>query len=246
MGALTVTARGAIGLSLLASWVEPVAAVYRHGVPYPRGLVAWLGTWSATPIPLLAASAVYLLGVVLLLGNHRPRVGALLAFLMLAWASHLQRCGWEIGGITHGKLMGAGVLAAWVIGGRQRGWEYGAAVIAACYTSAALSKLAAHGLAWGDGGSLALLIAERGMMVGAPLAEIREAASGRPWLCATLGRGALVIEAAGLAFLMPRWRLGYAAAVAAMHLGIGLLMGYWYLEWVALVGGIAVLTRRGG
>lgn len=196
----------------------------------------------------LGLSAVLGLGG-LVVWARRPQPGwALLAVAPVAATAWLERLA-SPSGVHHVKFLPAAALLFWAIGSwrstEARGREAAAGVVAACYGLAALSKIVLSGWAWFEPANLGLLILERSVGAPAPLAALRLWVATQPAVCAGLAIGALLIELAGLLFVIPRLRIGLTVAFALLHLGIALLMGYVYLPWVLVAGGISLSSGAG-
>ena len=58
-----------------------------------------------------------------------------------------------------------------------------------------------------------------------------------------MATAALLVELSGPLFLWPRFRPWFALAAISMHMGVGLMMGYAYVEWWLTLLGLALLSR---
>ncbi len=150
-------------------------------------------------------------------------------------------------GVRHGKYLPAAALAAWVIATctttnmRHFGLEAACGVVSGAYVLAGFSKLRHSGLAWIDGEGVGTLLAERQLSAG--FSFVRDFLIARPNLCEAGAAITLTTELAAGAFMVKSARLPIACALAVMHIGIGLTMGYWYPEWIALDLGLACMSR---
>lgn len=237
-GPMAVGPRAALAVALGLGWAAILGAL--GGVPWreagPLGLVAH-------PVARLGLTA---LAAVLLLtwtrsGRPGPALGLLLVAALGAWAD-AARTG---AGEHHARLLPFVALAGWLGGARLapgRGAVDGAwGAVGAAYVASAVAKLAAAGPAWADGATVSLLLAERAGPDA--LGALRATLAATPGLAGALATGALVIEGAGVLTLWPAARRGWAAAAAAMHLGIAGMLGYVYLPWLATLAALVWVDR---
>jgi hypothetical protein len=117
--------------------------------------------------------------------------------------------------------------------------EVTAGAVSAVYLWAVASKLLMAGTSWLHTTDIPLLIFERALA--------RQSALGMwfatsPWI-PIAGLGVLLVELAGGAFLITSLRTPLALALCLMHAGIGLTLGYPYLEWCLVLAGVALRTR---
>lgn len=153
--------------------------------------------------------------------------------------------------ISQGKSMPFAAWMAYVIGSQlikptaarpdaeRNGRELAMGIVASGYMMAALSKLHMDGLSWFDGRSMALMIMERAEEYPGPIQWLRETVSQSPSFCTASMGLALVIEGLGFLYLLPKWRVRYAMATIFMHCSIGLLLGYFHVDWWATGASIA-------
>lgn len=218
----------------LASWL-PVDLLYGPG-PAVVGGLAWVG--------LVAIAA-----------RQRSNVWApLVAFLLVGAFATAQNAAWPDGEVVqHGKLLPATVLllmaaARWRFRGDEaratETWvDLAAGAAGALYFWSAVSKLWASGIWWAWNSNLPLLVLERsyGMYGGGLLQPLRAVAASHTALAVT-ALVVLIWEAAGALLVFPALRMRLAAGFTVMHLCIGVLMGYWYVEWWLNLWAIALLT----
>jgi hypothetical protein len=240
--------RALLAVALLAAAVGPVSETQALAtLPYPRGLAAVVPlAWLSQPPGQIAAFVV----IVLLLGafvrGRRMELAGLgVFFVILMLHAVVRSMHLEEADHNQASQMPCASLLAWIVGsmlaprfGRDRdelGSTLAAGVVAAGYTSAALSKLLHAGAGWIDGRTLALLIYERSLDTIAPLAWVRQTLAHHPDLCAVGMALALLIECAGVLFVLRRTRRAYAAAVVAFHATSALLLGYSHVEWALAV-----------
>jgi hypothetical protein len=139
--------------------------------------------------------------------------------------------------VHHGKLLPWAALIAYTIAGR----EAACGVSGAIYFLSGVAKLRGGLARWLAPGNLAMLFAERSAAGPVTIMKLRLWAATTPALCTALAATSLLIELGGIAFLFPRARKPFAIAVTAMHLGIVLLMGYVYVNWILVVVALAFL-----
>jgi hypothetical protein len=234
MGALrgARAARWLLAAGLLIGWLEVFVEVL--GAPPADHPLAAL----VAPIPLALMTIVVVAALIAFVAGRAELVAGILVLVAIAFVASLES------GTHHGKLVPAIALAAYLpatalTGDARRGHEAACGAIGAAYVLAALAKLSADGLGWGQSGSLALLVAERSFEGPTFVRALRSAIAARPALTGILAAGSLAVELGGIAFLFPRARRVWAVAVIVMHAGIALLMGYVYLPWALVVGGLA-------
>lgn len=184
----------------------------------------WVGTSGLVLVALLAAmrhveTRQWPGNLVVELGKYVPTLACLCAFLVVYAAT-------------------SGMAAA------QRedcGWAAACGVGAACYALAGWAKLRTPG--WADAQHLQLLIAERSYRGSAWSRALRRWVAARVSLCGALGAVSLWGEiVGGILFLWPEARLWVAVAMAAMHVGIFLFLGYFEPEWILLLFALAWVT----
>ncbi|MDP2307823.1 MAG: hypothetical protein Q8P18_17490 [Pseudomonadota bacterium] len=238
-----------VGLSLVLAWASLAKVLRVEGLPHPRGLAALVDlSVLVSPVAIGASSIVYAVALAAFVLGRRPDVAAAVLIGLLALGGHLQACQWPDGVGANGALTLPGAaLSAWWLArrfGGTSGREAACGIVAAAYPLAALSKVTSSGLEWAGAGNLSLHIASQSYVGWSALQPLRLAAAGSPALCGALGVGTLIIEAGVIAFVWAPARLPLAALVAAMHVGIALLMGLHHYEWMLVVLGLA-LWRKG-
>lgn len=224
-------------------------------IPYPTGIARLVDLgWVATDAGKFGLGGVVVLGVALFAFTAWEVLGAALIFCGIGiattvGASMVQ----DASGFSHSGMLSAVTLAGYVIGllrdrslplleRRRAGWELATAGVAACYTLAAIAKLRSQGFAWGDGGSMSMLVEERRYYAVSAVSELRGLMATHPVVLGALGWYALVVELLAFTFMFPRTRFFFLVAVCLMHSGIGLLMGYHYLDWIILDSSIFLLS----
>ena len=236
-----------LAVALLGAAGAPVSRTQALDVlPHPSGLAAIVPlAWLSTPPAQIAAVAAVVLMLALFVRGRAMQLSGLAVFVIVLALNSVARSmtpGDEAG--SQGSQVPCTTLAAWIVGsaiaprlGRDRdelGTSLACGIVAAGYTMAAISKLLARGVDWVDGPTLALMIYERAPSSIEPLASLRRAVSGTPWLCSG-GMGAvLLLEASGALFLFRRARRAYAACIVAFHVSSGLLLGYPHVEWALM------------
>ena len=227
-----------VGLSLLISWLSMSSMLSENGLPYPLSLLLHPISVVALTLAYLAASAAFVL-------RFQQGLAGVMAFALLALGAYLEAYRLPAG-VGHSKFLPGAALAAYLVAylaaKRQRveqresqGQEAACGIVGAAYALAAISKLWNSGLSWASGRFLALLIAGHSYL-GPDFAQpLRLAIANNPILCRFLAATTLMIECSGPLFIWPPARKPYAIAATIMHLGIGLLMGLTYLDWIFLV-----------
>lgn len=240
-------------LAVLGGWFATLALLPEtDALPHPYGLAAWVDlAWLTSSDVRLGATLVQvgLLGA-WWAGRGGPWPVLLSLVLVQAYTfveASFSALPGDLAG--HGKVLTYLSWASVDLGsrvrrgpaGRRLGVELASGFVAVLYLLAGVSKIATGGLGWIDGQALTLLVAERLHDPWLPLRGLRELVTTSPRVGRALLSTALLIELAGVAFLVPRLRVAFAVAVTVMHLGIGLFMGYLYGEWMLAVWGIALL-----
>ncbi len=163
------------------------------------------------------------------------------------WAFALPLAAWAFAeqsftaqGVTHGKLLPVGVALAMALSGT----EAACGVVAAIYTLAGIAKLRGAGALFCDPDYLGTLVLERAFHVAAPLAQLRLALAESRSLLTLVALGTLILELGGSLFVFHRARRPLAFALVLMHAGIAVAMGYVYVQWAAVVLGLAFWTER--
>jgi hypothetical protein len=259
MGAPTVkvsAARVAYAFVSVVGYSNALRMVDSSGrIPFPSGIarVVDLG-WVATEAGKLGLGAVVVLGAALFAFTSWEILGAALIFVGMGIATTVGASMVpDATGFSHSGMLTAVTLAAYVVGflshrdlplaeRRRAAWEMTTAGVAACYMLAAISKLRSHGLAWGDGGSMAMLVEERRYYAVSVVSDLRGLLATHPAVLGVLGWYALLVELAAPAFMFASSRFYFLVAVCLMHEGIGLMMGYHYLDWIILDAAIFLLT----
>lgn len=215
----------------------------------PRALLL-LGFWLALVDAGPAAAEV--LGAGAWMGVAVSAVGALdwardPARKRGLWAYALPLAAWAFAeqhlterGVTHGKLLPAGVALAMALSGA----EAACGVVAAVYTLAGLAKVRGAGALFLDPDYLGTLVLERAFHVAAPLAQLRLALAESRALVTLGALSTLILELGGALFVFRRARRPLALALVLMHAGIAVAMGYVYVQWAAVVLGLAFWTER--
>lgn len=156
--------------------------------------------------------------------------------------------------VMHGKFLPGGAMIAWFIGatwgrsrdpdgGVRRGLEMACGVAAALYLWAGLIKIVNSGFGWVHSVNLPLLVLERAYMTGGVRGALRVWFAEQTLLLDVFSGIVVLIECGGLLMLLPRWRMSFAMAATIMHLSIGTLMGYYYVEWQVANFGLAIWSR---
>jgi hypothetical protein len=156
--------------------------------------------------------------------------------------------------VMHGKFLPGGMMIAWCIGaswgrsrdadgGVRRGVEMAAGVVAALYLWAGLIKIVNSGFGWVHSVNLPLLVLERAYMAGDVKGSLRVWFAEQGALLELFSGIVVLIECSGLAVLWPRWRITFAACATIMHLSIGTLLGYYYVEWCMGIWSLAIWSR---
>lgn len=227
---LPAVARRWVSVAALISWAGTLGEVQRG--PHALG-AAWVAL----------GSIAYVVSIVLWARGRRGGVlGGLSAFALLALLVWIE----AMPGERHGKHLPAIVLLASSIadlaGRPQRAIEASAGAVGGVYVSAGLSKLVVGGAGWLAPGALSMLIAERYVAAPEPLASLRHFVGLSPRLSSALALFALVAELGGIGWVVPRWRRAMAALAFAMHVGIALLLGFVYVEWMLVLVGLAAAS----
>jgi hypothetical protein len=247
-----------LALALFVTWggIAPVYAEAEH-LRAPWGITHWVNLeWMLGPLAVGVATVLYLgsLGLFALRGGHAG--AATVAFGVLFLYAHVEVSLNEgADNVMHGKFLPGGALLGWLIGswstrlrdrrlGAKRGVELAAGVAAGLYLWAAMIKLLSSGADWSRTVNLPLLVLERSYTSEGAVSALRRFIGLRPWLGSVLAYGALSVEFAGVSMLWPRYRRIFATTAMIMHLCIGVLMGYWYVEWWITLWAIAVWTRE--
>jgi len=246
---------GLWGLGVLGAWGGMAAALWDGGLQHPYGLASILPLdVLVSPAALVGVSALCVLCCVLFVaGWKRQRLATAWASVLLLY-SHLELSVYpDNRNDGHGDILPGATLIFWVLfawstrgdrSERERaGLQAACGVVGAVYLWAAVSKLAASGPLWALKANLPLLIAERSLTGPEWVRAFREAVATSPALCIAMGTGALLIELCGPLFLWPRFRPAVALLLICMHAGVGVLMGYFYVEWWITLIGLTLITR---
>lgn len=249
------TGRSLWALGVLLALVDMYAWIGARGMNHPWGPSAWIEglTRLGDRTPRLIAAVIVLGAMVAWVRGTRRQFAAILVFAILLFYAHLKSTT-----VVHhtnegrGGILAGATLLAWIAGSFGRGSEaererrsidLAAGAVGAAYLWAGLVKLLAGGPLWASHAGLDLLIVERSVGAMPPFGPIRLAVGTMPSIAAALGAVALVIELAGPLFMIPRFRMRYAAVAISMHLGIGVLMGYYYVGFWPVLVGLALLTN---
>ena len=249
-------ARLVVALGLLVAWVGALGRIAGPGgIPHPRGLTALLPLAVLRQGPArVAMSGMLVLALVAFVRQLRPVWPALGCFSLFFLAARVEEgLGPGDTAITHGKFLPGVVVLLLALGfvrGRHRpdGGERTAlalasAGVAAIYLWAGVAKLWHGGAQWAWTSNIGLLVCERSLLVPEPLAGLRRWAGLHPVALGWAASAALVLELSGVAFVVPRLRRRTALHLTLMHLGIAVLMGYLYLEWLLTLWGLVAWTE---
>lgn len=243
-----------LAIGLLATWASLGRVLQVEGLPFPRGLSAWV------PLDVLVSPAGF--GVLTLLfvaatvaftiRRHEGHAAAAMAVLC-ALGGHLQASQWSLDASQANRslvLPGAALVVyvavrSWVLRqGTDRdqadawGLEGACGVAAACYTLAGVSKLLGSGTAWAEGSNLAMHVAVHAHGGAQALLPLRLAIADNLDLCQVFGTLTLTVEATFFLFVIRSLRRPYALAAAGMHVGIALVMGLHHYDWMFVVLGL--------
>jgi hypothetical protein len=224
-------------------------------IPFPSGIarLVELG-WVATEPGKFGLGAVVMLGAALFAFTTWELLGATLIFFGIGIATTVgASMVSDASGFSHSGMLTTVTIAAYAIGlvqnrelplqeRRRAAWEMTTAGVAACYTLAAIAKLRSHGFGWGDGGSMSMLVEERRYYAVSAVSDLRGLMATHPMVLGILGWYAVAVELLAPAFMFPKTRFYFLVAVCLMHSGIGLLLGYHYLDWIILDSSIFLLT----
>jgi len=244
------------GLAIPLALISMHSWIAERGMNYPWGPSAWIPGLTAlgSPSARYAAMAMICALTVAWVKGYRRQLAAIAAFALLLFYAHLKSttAAHQTNEGRSDMLAGA-TLLAWIVGSFQSGTDeerdqlgidMAAGVVAAAYLWAGVMKVWALGPLWAMHSGLDLLIVERGVGASGPLASLRMTVGTTPVLGGILGSIALLIELAGPLFMIRRYRLRFAAAAICMHVGIGVLMGYYYISFWVILLGIAILSNE--
>jgi len=256
-----VTARLLLASAWLVAWTgTAVELVSARTLGNPQGIARWLpADVLVGPAPTALMGLLGVVGCVLLVRSRRPLGPALLLFAVLYVQAQVEVSLYMgTARIGHGKFLPGVAMGVAALGwgstwlGRSReeaerlALELACGVAAALYFSAGMVKLWTSGLHWAQNLNLSLLVYERSFLVDGTWRAVRVHLAEAPTLLSGLGALALTVELASVLFLFPRLRFAYACLVTAMHLGLGVCLGYWYVEWVLAMWALVVWTAAGG
>lgn len=229
---LATVARRWVSLGLVMAWVETLLEIQHAVTALP---LVWVGIASAVYTTAVGRWAY---------GKRYGALAGLVAFGLLAFMVWIQ----NMPGERHGKYLPALVLLVSclsdLIGRPERAIESASGVVAAAYVSAGISKLVLGGRAWVAPGALSMLVIERAVTAPEPLRTLRHFVGTSPYLGSALAMLALVAELGAIGWVVPRWRRVMAVVCCAMHLGIALLLGFIYLEWMCVLVGLGLASAR--
>ncbi|HMV69365.1 MAG TPA: hypothetical protein PKA64_21160, partial [Myxococcota bacterium] len=246
-----------LAASTFMAWIG-VADTYSEvtAIRNPWGLTRVIDLqWLVGPEAVIAVSILLLACGVQFARKGGSTLAAGTIFLVLFLYAHIEEAlDAGVENVMHGKFLPGGAMIAWYAGvtwgrtrdpdgGVRRGLEMAADVAASLYLWAGLIKIKVSGVDWVHNVNLPLLVLERAYMAGQIKGPLRAWFSGQETLLSVFSGVVVVIESAGLLMLWPRWRISFAAAASIMHLCIGTLMGYYYVEWSVALWGIAIWSR---
>jgi hypothetical protein len=232
----------AFTLDTIWPWAQ---AVQRHSaVILPLGLARYLDiTVLFGPVAYVAAALATLL---LALGVLRVRYAYASALVLFHLLYAARYC---LGEISHGSNFAGMAVLALAVGTALSRDEHSLQRLTLgflCffygigYTSAGVCKLVATGPDWAAGEHLVLWMRERGVDMLSSRGVFQDNAA-RQYLLAHPGAGALtlgfglVAELAGVCLWFRKLRPFVAAALIAMHTGIGLTMGLYFPQNITLL-----------
>lgn len=251
--------RAFFAAGLFMAWLSYNDVLSVDGLPYPRGLAAWVDlSWLVTPGAVAVQTAVFVAALFAWATRRSPEVAAAVLSVLLIVAEQLHMSQWDedIGGnkaavLPAAAMIGWVVTAAWA---RRRGrsadeaevlgYEAACALAAACYFLAGAAKIDASGLMWASGSNLALHITVHAYNGVAWLMPFRLAVAEHLWLCTIFGVGTLIVECGYVFFLVPWMRKPLSIAATGMHLAIGLVMGLHHYDWMFVEIGLAFYATR--
>lgn len=245
-------ARVLLGVSLMLGWIGTAINLPPPGNPGSSG---WLQERLADPATFLPVGSLVAALSVATAWMRRPIlpiVGIFAIYSVYAFVEHNYDA--TAFTLTHGKYLpgnGALMLALGLWWGRddpdggwRRGVDYACGIVAALYVWAGMIKLMVGGLAWASQGNIGMLVLERSFIVSGALSHVRLGAASIPGFVNALGTLAVLIEVSGLTMLIPEWRLRFALTVTLMHLSIGMLLGYFFVEWCLFSIAMALMSRE--
>jgi len=207
-------------------------------------------------VSVLAAGSAFFALLLLFVLRIQPELVAAGILLALISIRRVEIAQWHDDIVVRlGKYAPAGAcLAGWLAAdvalqlwgkpaaeARLLGWNASCGVMAGAYVLAGLVKLRKSGLGWVRADRQALLVAERAFAGPRWLRSLRLAVVRSK--TASLGAGifGLGVELGAIGLVYPPARLPVAAAVLALHGGFMLLLGYFEIEWLAVLMAIVLL-----
>lgn len=251
-------ARVALAASALASWLFTVPKIGGVGaLPHPVGLARLL------PLEAFAQPA----GLALIACVQ----ASLAVAFALRWREDLAAAGlWAVVGLSATMemsvrdifmphletMLAGGLLSAWIAGrlsARRMGldaragdaWAHDMVVgtFGAMMTLAAMSKLAASGLAWTDGPTHCAIVYEHALLgPPGPLTAFRAWLSHHPALCASGATGILFAELFGFCLMWPQARRAYAWVTVGVFVALAGALAIFEVSWAVLALALAYST----
>ena len=218
--------------------------------------VEWLSSMPPAGV-IVAVQVVGAVAAVLCVAGRWPRASFATAWVALLFLGALRG---SLGKVLHNDVLlllaAAPLLAApgdARPGDRRTssawGWPVRAsvAVAATVYLVAGLQKLRHSGLDWVTGDNMRWILYGGAASGRAPTDAVALAVADRPWASHAAAAGILGLElAAPLALAVRSWRVPFALAAVALHVGTWLTLGLDYWAWAATILIITVPFDRVG
>ena len=240
-------ARVLLSISLLLSYViTSVMVLPWPSLPRPWGLARWVPLEGLLhPVAWGALGVVYAACIIAFLARWREDAVGWAALALLGVLVTFEMSVRQIFMPQVESMLAGGLLSAWLVGRAvwraeapherdRRAHEAVLGVFGAMLTLAAVSKLWLSGLAWFDGGAHCAVIFEHNLAAGGPMASLRGAVSQSFTLCSMGAAYTMVVELAGVLFVVPQARRPLAWAVVVLFFFLAFFQAIWEVNWALM------------
>jgi hypothetical protein len=244
-------------LGLLLSWANSALHIALADRPiYAGSIRMFRGSVGRTRLALvLGASVAYVALVVSFVAGTHPRASAAAIVAALAVIRRFEIAQWHDDIVVRlGKYVpAAACLLAWLstdialeaLGtpeAERLAWNAACGVLAGAHVLAGIAKVRESGPSWMQAHHQALLIAERAFAGPAWMRSLRLAVARSPRASHVVGIVGLVAEFAAILLVVPAARPFVVTAMLVLYLGFMLLLGYFEIEWMAVILAVALLA----
>ena len=211
----------------------------------PAFVVSWLSSMPPAGV-IVAVQVVGVAAAVACIAGRRPRASFAVAWIALLFLAGLRG---SLGKVLHNDVLLLLAAAPLLFapgdarpGDRRTssawGWPVRAslAVAAAVYLVAGLQKLRHSGLDWVTSDNMRWVLYGGAASGRAPTDAIARAVADRAWASQLAAAGILTLElGAPVALALRSWRVPFAVAAVALHIGTWLTLGLDYWAWAATI-----------